>query len=55
MYRPPPPRFPTPLLGLLAALAIAPTILALSILDPASGKRRATVVQPMVGGSGGRP
>lgn len=30
------------------------TILAISLLDPSSGQRRVTVVQPMIGGSGGR-
>jgi N-methylhydantoinase B len=37
-----------------AAGAGQATILAISLLDPASGRRRITVVQPMIGGSGGR-
>lgn len=31
------------------------TILAISLLDSADGRRHVTVVQPMIGGSGGRP
>ncbi|MBM3572949.1 MAG: hydantoinase B/oxoprolinase family protein, partial [Alphaproteobacteria bacterium] len=38
-----------------AAGAGQATILAVSIMDPATGRRRANVVQPMIGGSGGRP
>lgn len=38
-----------------AAGAGQATILAISIMDPKTGRRRANVVQPMIGGSGGRP
>ncbi len=38
-----------------AAGAAQATILAVSIMDPATGRRRASVVQPMIGGSGARP
>jgi len=38
-----------------AAGAGQATILAVSIMDPKTGRRRANVVQPMIGGSGGRP
>ena len=38
-----------------AAGAGQATILAISIMDPRSGRRRASVIQPMIGGSGGRP
>jgi N-methylhydantoinase B len=38
-----------------AAGAGQATIPAISVLDPASGQRQITVVQPMIGGSGGRP
>jgi N-methylhydantoinase B len=37
-----------------AAGAGQATILAISLMDPASGRRQVTVVQPMIGGSGGR-
>ncbi len=30
------------------------TILAISLMEPASGRRQVTVIQPMIGGSGGR-
>ncbi|MBO9354988.1 hydantoinase B/oxoprolinase family protein [Bordetella petrii] len=38
-----------------AAGAGQATIPAISVMDPASGQRQITVVQPMIGGSGGRP
>ena len=38
-----------------AAGAAQATIPAVSIMDPRTGKRRASVVQPMIGGSGARP
>jgi N-methylhydantoinase B len=37
-----------------AAGAGQATILAISLMDPSSGRRQVTVVQPMIGGSGGR-
>jgi len=41
--------------GMVPALGAGQaTILAVSIMDPLSGRRQVTVVQPMVGGSGGR-
>ncbi len=38
-----------------AAGAAQATILAISVMDPATGRRRANVIQPMIGGSGARP
>jgi N-methylhydantoinase B len=38
-----------------AAGAAQATILAISIMDSATGRRRASVIQPMIGGSGARP